>query len=83
MEYTYESFRNGSNLNFKNIESEESRTYVYENGTELTIDKPVALNVSKSGGHRVFDSSGTSHYVRNGWIAIRWTVKEGKPHFVT
>ena len=82
MRYTFETFRNESGLKFKNIESESYRTYVFPD-REVTIMKPLALNVSKSGGHRVFDASGTSHYVPKGWIHLKWEVEENEPHFVT
>lgn len=73
--------RNESGLDFTDISSEVSRTYHYRT-TEQTIDAPAFLNVSKTGGHRVLDESGTSHYIPKGWIRVSWKVKDGSPHFV-
>jgi hypothetical protein len=69
-------------LKFNDISSESYRTYEWSDGYKLTIDKPVEFNVSKSGGHRVLDSSGVSHYVPYGWKHLYWEVEAGKPHFV-
>lgn len=74
--------KNESGLAFTNIESEEWREYTFPRGESVRIEGPVALNVSKSGGHRLLDKNGTSHYVPPGWIHLRWQVREGLPHFV-
>jgi len=81
-QYTYETFRNGTSLKFIDISSEEWREYERSNGTITKIKNPIALNVSKSGGHRIFDGNGVSHYVTGGWIHLYWHVKDGQPHFV-
>jgi hypothetical protein len=73
-------FRNNSGLEFKDISSEQSRTYHFADRS-FTIVEPMKLNVSASGGHRLFDSAGTSHYIPAGWLHLEWTAKEGKPHF--
>lgn len=64
------------------IASEQYRKYIYPDGQELKINEPVALNVSSSGGHRVVDASGHSHYIPTGWRRLVWKVYEGQPHFV-
>lgn len=72
-------------LNFTNIASEQYRVYVFvKDGktVEIKIDQPTILNVSASGGHRILDESGVSHYIPSGWIHLYWQVKEGQPHFV-
>ena len=77
-------FRNGTDLKFSDISSEQYREYVFtrKDGSYLVrIDQPCQLNVSDN-GHRIWDASGTSHYVPKGWIHLRWRVKEGQPHFV-
>jgi hypothetical protein len=74
--------RNESKNEFTDISSEASRTYVYRGKEEVTISEPAWLNVSKSGGHRLLDLAGCSHYLPPGWIHLKWTVKEGQPHFV-
>lgn len=74
-------FRNNSGLEFKDISSEASRTYLFPHGIKVKISEPQKLNVSASGGHRVFDSAGTSHYIPSGWVHLEWVAKEGKPHF--
>lgn len=75
-------FKNESGLDFVDISSEEYRTYKYADGSEYRIDAPQRLNVSKAGGHRVFDGAGLSHYITKGWRALQWKAREGQPHFV-
>ena len=72
--------RNESDNKFKKIIG-EVRRYHFPDGTEYIIVQPRYLNVSKSGGHRIVDSSGVGHYVRPGWLAISWTVLDNEPHF--
>jgi len=76
-------FINESDLDFKNISTEEERTYTFPNRNTYHIKEPLYLNVSKSGGHRVFSNDGTSHYIqpKEGW-AISWKAKQGKANFV-
>ena len=82
MTYTFEDFRNQSGLKFTDISSEEWREYIRDGFVTVRIDEPVALSVSKSGGHRLFDASGVCHYVTPGWQLLKWKAKEGQPHFV-
>lgn len=74
-------FINDSNNTFTDISSEAKRTYVFPGGNEVTIDNPKYLSVS-AGGHRLYDDSGTSHYVPKGWIHLKWMAKPGQPNFV-
>lgn len=74
-------FKNGSNLEFTDISNNETRVYVFEN-KNIEISKPLYLNVSKSGGHRIFDAQGISHYIPSGWVHLYWKAKKGKPNFV-
>ena len=76
-----QTFINNSTYEFTDISSELFRTYTFKGGEEVTIPEPLQLSVSKT-GHRVFDASGTSHYVPFGWLQIKWKVKEGAPNFV-
>lgn len=69
-------------LEFISIESEKYREYVFIKDGEqqiVRINSPVKLNVSKSGGHRILDSDGISHYIPSGWIHLSWF---GSPPFV-
>ena len=75
-------FKNKSGLVFKDISTEESRTYRFPGGDFVILEKPMKLHVSKSGGHRVFTADGNSHYIQSGWIHIEWTAKDGEAHFV-
>jgi len=75
-------FKNDSGLKFIDISSEAERTYQWGDGKKVVITNPLRLNVSKSGGHRLFDENGTSHYISSGWIHLSWKVKEGQPNFV-
>ena len=82
MTYTFSDFRNESNLKFTDISSEEYREYIRDGVVSVHIDEPVALNVSKSGGHRIFDAKGECHYVAPGWHHLKWKVRKDQPHFV-
>lgn len=74
-------FKNSSTLTFNDISSEEYRVYEFGNGKIIRIDGPLQLNVSKSGGHRLFDSAGMSHYIPKGWVHLRWKAKVDQLNF--
>mgnify|MGYP005863207419 CR=1 FL=1 len=77
-------FKDALNREWVDISSELERRYIFPSGRDITIERPLRLLVSESGGHRVFSASrnGTCYYVGPGWIAIEWRVREGHPHFV-
>jgi hypothetical protein len=75
-------FRNASDLEFTDISSEQWREYQFMNGETVRIEAPLKLNVSGSGGHRIFDEAGVSHYIPAGWIHLMWVPKGGEPNFV-
>lgn len=78
----FKDFRNGTPHNFEDISSEMYREYVFPDCT-IKIEDPVALNVNySSGGHRVFDATGVSHYIPAGWRELKWQADPDKPHFV-
>jgi hypothetical protein len=60
-----------SELKFKDISTEDFREYEFPDMT-IRIENPKQLNVSKSGGHRVIDGNGESHYVPSGWRRLHW-----------
>lgn len=76
------NFINESGLEFKDISSEEYRVYEWGNFASIRIENPLRLHVSESGGHRIFDAKGVSHYIPSGWIHIQWKAKEGQANFV-
>lgn len=75
-------FKNATDLEFTDISSEEWREYQFLGGEIVRINAPLKLNVSKSGGHRIFDANGISHYIPPGWIHLKWKVKNGAANFV-
>jgi hypothetical protein len=77
-----QEFKNDSDLEFTDISSEAWREYRFESGAVVRIENPLRLNVSASGGHRIFDAQGESHYIPFGWIHLRWEAKPGEPNFV-
>ena len=77
----FEDINNQSTLTLNNISSEDWREYDF-GSQSVRVTKPLALNVSKSGGHRIIDAEGVSHYVPKGWIHLSWKSKEGEPHLV-
>jgi hypothetical protein len=81
MSYTIEDFKNESGKEFVDISSEQYRCYQFPD-YNVIISSPLLLNVSDSGGHRVWDAGGKSHYIPTGWIHLYWEVREGAPNFV-
>lgn len=75
-------FENATDLEFADISSERYREYRFRGGDVVRIEAPLKLNVSESGGHRIFDAEGVSHYIPAGWIHLIWVAKEGEPNFV-
>ncbi len=75
-------FLNESGLKFVDISTEAFRTYQFPHEERITIEQPLWLHVSASGGHRVYDRAGLSHYIPKGWIHLVWKAKEGCPNFV-
>jgi len=54
---------------------EKSRTYFYENFT-FKVENVIAVEVSKSGNHRIDCASGKKYIVVPGWYAIELDVAE-------
>jgi hypothetical protein len=75
-------FNNATDLEFTDISSEQWREYRFLGGETVRIEAPHRLNVSDSGGHRILDGQGVSHYIPAGWIQLSWQVKDGAPNFV-
>lgn len=75
-------FDNATDLAFEDISSELYREYRFLGGDMVRIEAPLKLNVSESGGHRIFDAKGVSHYIPAGWIHLSWVAKDGEPNFV-
>lgn len=78
-----EGFLNESGLEFSDISSEKKREYTFPNGKKLLINKPMFLNVSASGGHRLYAEDNTCYYIQpeKSWY-IKWKPRKGKPSFV-
>ena len=74
-------FRHETDHKWSNISSEQYRVYQF-NDKDIRIDEPLLLSVSQSGGHRIFDAFGVSHYIPGGYRHLFWQVKTGAPHFV-
>lgn len=68
-----ELLEESTGLKFKDISNEKNRIYAFSHGGFLQIDEPLFINVSKSGGHRVFAKNGRGYYVqpKEGWY-IAW-----------
>ena len=67
-------------MDFKSIEDEAYREYVWADGTVVRVEG-VALNVSASGGHRIKGADGLAHYIPSGWVHLRWQAKPGREMF--
>lgn len=70
--------KNESGLDFIDISSEEWRMYNFGEYS-IQINNPQWLSVSESGGHRILDDAGVSHYIPPKWLMLSW---KGNPHFV-
>jgi hypothetical protein len=79
---TTPEFINESELEFADISSEAWREYRFADGSTVRIDNPLKLNVSDSGGHRIFDAQKRSHYIPVGWLHLCWEAKPGHANFV-
>lgn len=76
------NFKNGTTHKFHDISAEQLRLYLYPDGDIQKIYGPLLLNTQhSSGGHRVFDVQGLSHYVKGGWNRIVWRVYDGEDNF--
>ncbi len=75
-----QKFINTSGLEFKDISTEQFRTYVYANGFRVKIEHPIKVSIKKNGNHRVWDGE-SSFWIREGFMIIIWKAKEGLPHF--
>ncbi len=69
-------------MDFKDISSEAWREYRFPKGETVRIESPIKLHVSASGGHRVADAQGLSHYVAPSWLSITWRPRDGADDFV-
>ena len=67
---------------FVDISTESWREYVFPKGETVVISEPQWLNISSSGGHRIIDSNGHSHYIPCKWIHLHWQVKPHEFYFV-
>jgi hypothetical protein len=76
------NFWNESGLEFTDISTEQFREYTFAGGQILRIENPLQLNISESGGHRIFDAQGFSYYVPKGWLHLKWQARKGQPNFV-
>ena len=65
-------------MTFTNISVESWRRYEWESGYSVTIENPIKLNVSSSGGHLVEDAQRQGHYIAAGWVHISWKAKDGE-----
>jgi len=75
-------FINDAELEFTDISGEEYREYTFWREDEeivLKINDPLFLNVSESGGHRIYTKNGMSHYIPSGWFHLQW---KSNPSFV-
>jgi hypothetical protein len=78
---TVQDFKHTTKAEWNDISSERYRVYEFSD-KEVRIENPLTLNVSRSGGHRIFDAKGISHYVPAGYRHLYWEVKDGQPNFV-
>lgn len=57
-------------IDWKDINHETYRVYIFEGGDELRIDEPALINISDSGGHRILTKHNVSFYIPYKWIAF-------------
>lgn len=73
---------NATDMKFTDISSEASREYVFADGSTVPVEKATHLHVSASGGHRLRTVTGQGVYIPAGFVAVRWTPRDGQPTFV-
>lgn len=81
MEDNDREFSHTTDLQFRDLTTEEYREYMYNNGGVLRILQPWKLAISRSGNHRVATLDDFSYIIVPGWIAIRVKKKVGTPAF--
>lgn len=78
--------KNHSKHVFTQIDSEEYREYQFPlelgQSHNIRINSPTHISISESGGHRVLDASGLSHYIPKGWVHLLWKAKKDAANFV-
>jgi hypothetical protein len=74
-------FKHDTTHKWTDISSEMYRVYEFPD-KDVRIEEPLFLSVSQSGGHRIWDSFGISHYIPSGYRHLYWQVKDGQPNFV-
>src|SRR5208282_207262 len=57
------------------ISNELEREYIFDDDLSVTIEEPILLHISASGGNRIIDATGISHYVQPGWVHLRYIVR--------
>lgn len=60
---------------WNNIADEVWREYIFPGGEVYRIEAPIKLIVKRKpegDSHRLIDQEGLRHYVRAGWLAIRF-----------
>lgn len=76
---------NSEGMSVHDISVEQFRTYFYSDGSKFTIEYPETLYLKqdeRGDSHRVVATAGSQRmtfYIRRGWVAIGWVVKEGEP----
>jgi hypothetical protein len=85
LEHAVATFRAPDDMKFSRIDTELARHYEFaEDGKPyiVTINEPVFLHVSASGGHRICDINLRSHYIPAGWKRLYWDTRPGQAQFV-
>ena len=66
---------------WEDISSEQVREYIYPDGSSEVIYNPLVLHISESGGNRIVDQAGVSHYIKAGWNHLAFRVHPGFSFF--
>lgn len=64
-------------VKYNDISVEEYRVYTFAGGETIRVDKPLWLNVSASGGHRIVVSDNSTVYIPGKFLSIQWFNKAG------
>ncbi|MEE8606742.1 MAG: hypothetical protein V3S55_03980 [Nitrospiraceae bacterium] len=65
-------------IGWKKCDDEECRVYVYADGIELRVDRPVWVDAIIDGlheGHYIIDHEGSSWHIVPGWLAFKRVYK--------
>lgn len=63
-------------INWTPLKDENSRTYHFANGEEISFDNVVKIEIRESGKHRIECADGTKAFICPGWLWLEIDAEE-------